>query len=191
MHINFEEDVWLDDYGMRRKEFIYDHRIHHSYVFVAGKNVYTVITGTLTNENLFTRIGYEMPDGIPFPLNGVAEVYFDVCHGMNMLADFRHVLFPGLGSAVVLQSVALAMIAHLDKFNVGGFVFQAAAGGVVDMGRKISLEEIYDYLLGLKNEPRYNRRTGLRKKTPRSLLPVGLRAYKRSTRERACYVVLQ
>lgn len=185
------EDVYLDDYGMRRKKFVYDRRVHHSYVFVVGNKLYTVITGHLEDENLFKRIGYRMPVGLPFPHNGMAEVYFDLYYGMGLLADFRHVRFAGLGSAVVLQSVSLALIAHFDKMNIGGFVFQAAAGGVVDIGRRISLEEIYDYMLGLKNEPRYNRRTGLFKKAPRPLISNKFHAYKIFNEGRACYVVLQ
>ncbi|HBY0391556.1 TPA: hypothetical protein MIO26_28520, partial [Klebsiella pneumoniae subsp. pneumoniae] len=67
----------------------------------------------------------------------------------------------------------------------------AAAGGVADIDRRTSLEETYDYMLGLKNEPRYNVNTGLPKKAPRSLLPDALHAYKTVTEGRACYVVLQ
>ncbi|EML0742080.1 TPA: hypothetical protein ACM2WN_005447 [Klebsiella pneumoniae] len=189
--MRIEEEEYLDDYGMRRKKFVYDHRVHHSYIFVAGNEVYTVIVGSLTDVQTFTRIGYEMPVGIPFPPNGMAEVYFDVFDGMDSLADFRHVQFKGFGSAVVLQSVALSIIAHFEQFNVGGFVFQAAAGGVADIDRRTSLEETYDYMLGLKNEPRYNVNTGLPKKAPRSLLPDALHAYKTVTEGRACYVVLQ
>lgn len=189
--LRIEEEVYLDGYEMRRKKFVYDRRVHYSYVFVAGNEVYTVIIGSLSDEAIFTRIGYEMPENIPFPSNGMAEVYFDIYDGMDSLADFRHVQFSGLGSAVVLQTVALTLIAHFEKFNVGGFVFQAATGGVVDIGRTTSLEEVYDYMLGLKNEPRYNRRTGLPKKVPRPLLPVELHAYKHVTEGRACYVVLQ
>ncbi|EAA8275226.1 hypothetical protein IOS36_003939 [Salmonella enterica] len=189
--MRIEEEVFLDDYGMRRKKFVYDHRIHHSYVFVAGNEVYTVIVGSLADEEIFTRIGYEMPPGIEFPANGMAEVYFDVYDGMDSLADFRHVRFKGLGSAVVLQTVALALIAHYEKFNIGGFAFQAASGGVVDIGRQTTLEETYDYMLGLKSGPRYNKRTGLPKKAPRPLIPEDLHAYKTITDGRACYVVLQ
>ncbi|EAQ4533215.1 hypothetical protein B1Q85_001743 [Salmonella enterica subsp. enterica serovar Plymouth] len=189
--MRIEEEVFLDDYGMRRKKFVYDHRVHHSYVFVAGNEVYTVIVGSLVDEVTFTRIGYEMPPGIAFPANGMAEVYFDVFDGMDGLADFRHVKFDGLGSAVVLQTVSLALIAHYEKFNIGGFVFQAASGGVVDIGRRTTLEETYDYMLGLKSEPRYNKRTGLPKKAPRPLIPEDLHAYKTITEGRACYVVLQ
>lgn len=189
--MRIEEEVYLDGYEMRRKKFVYDRRIHYSYVFVAGNEVYTVIIGSLSDETIFTRIGYEMPENIPFPPNGMAEVYFDIYDGMDSLADFRHVQFSGLGNAVVLQTVALTLIAHFEKFNVGGFVFQAASGGVVDIGRTTSLEEVYDYMLGLKNEPRYNRRTGLPKKVPRPLLPAELHAYKHVTEGRACYVVLQ
>jgi len=189
--VRIEEEVFLGDYGMRRKKFVYDHRVHHSYVFVAGNEVYTVIVGSLLDEQAFTHVGYEMPADVSFPINGMAEVYFDVFDGMDGLADFRHVRFVGLGSAIVLQKVSLALIAHYEKFNVGGFVFQAASGGVVDIGRRTSLEETYDYMLGLKNEPRYNERTGLPKKAPRPLIPIELHAYKTVTDGRACYVVLQ
>ena len=189
--MNIEEEIFLDDYGMRRKKFIYDYRVHHSYIFVAGNEVYTVVIGSLVDESIFTKIGYEMPDGISFPKNGMAEVYFDVFDGMDGLADFRHVKFAGLGSAVVLQRVSLALIAHYEKFNIGGFTFQAASGGVVDLERRTTLEEIYDYMLGLKNELRYNQQTGLPKKVPRPLIPEDLQAYKTITEGRACYVVLQ
>ncbi|MCG1031875.1 hypothetical protein J5S76_07765 [Bacillus amyloliquefaciens] len=189
--MRIEEEVFLDDYGMRRKRFVYDHRVHHSYVFVAGHEVYTVIVGSLLDEATFTRIGYEMPPAIPFPINGMAEVCFDTFDGMGGLADFRHIKFKGLGSAVVLQSVSLALIAHAEKLHIGGFVFQAASGGVVDKGRRTSLEEIYDVLLGLKNVPRYNPHTGLLKRTPRPLIQGDFHAYKRVTEGRACYVVLQ
>lgn len=188
MHI--KEEVFLDDYGMRRKKFVYDRRVHYSYIFATGGEVYTVIIGRLADELTFTRIGYEMPTDIPFPTKGMAEVYFDVFDGMEGLADFHHVRFAGLGSAIVLQRVSLALIAHYEKFKIGGFVFQAASGDAVDKGRHISLEEIYDYLLGLKSGPRYNFRTGLVKKTPRPLIPKGLHAYKTVTRRRACYVIL-
>ncbi|EGT4410522.1 hypothetical protein E7W39_00785 [Cronobacter sakazakii] len=185
-----EEVVYLDDYGLRRKKFEYDHRIHHGYIFAAGQEVYIVIIGSLVDERIFTKIGYELPEGVPFPPNGMAEVYFDVYDGMGNLGDFHHVPFAGLGSAVVLQKVSLALIAHYEKFDVGGFVFQAAAGGAVDVGRRVSLEETYDYLLGLKSEPRYNERTGMYKKAPRSLLPEDLRAYKTVIEGRANYAVL-
>lgn len=188
--MRIEEEVFLDEYGMRRKRFVYDHRIHHSYVFVAAKEIYTVIIGSLVEELTFTRIGYKMPAGVTFPLNGMEEVYFDAFDGMDNLADFRHVRFEGLGSAVVLQMVSLALIAHYETFNIGGFVFQAASGGVVDIGRRITLEETYDYMLGLKNEPRYNQKTGLPKKVPRPLIAKDLRAYKTVTEGRASYVVL-
>ncbi|AXF58827.1 hypothetical protein DVA43_04330 [Leclercia sp. W6] len=189
--MRIEEEVFLDDYGMGRKRFVYDHRVHHSYVFVAGHEVYTVIVGSLLDEATFTRIGYEMPPAIPFPINGMAEVCFDTFDGMGGLAYFRHIKFKGLGSAVVLQSVSLALIAHAEKLHIGGFVFQAASGGVVDKGRRTSLEEIYDVLLGLKNVPRYNPHTGLPKRTPRPLIQGDFHAYKRVTEGRACYVVLQ
>lgn len=188
--MRIEEEVFLDDYGMRRKKFVYDHRVHHSYIFVAGSEIYTVIIVSMVDERTFTRIGYEMPLDIPFPDNGMAEVYFDIIDGMANLADFRHVRFEGLGSAVVLQSVSLALIAHYEKFNIGGFAFQAASGGIVDIGRRIPLEETYDYMLGLKSEPRYNQRTGLPKKIPRPLIPGDLKAYKTVTQGRANYVVL-
>lgn len=189
--MRIEEEKFLDDYGMRRKKFFYDQRIHHSYVFVAGTEVYTVIIGSLEDELTFTRIGYEMPDGIPFPINGMAEVCFDTFDGMGGLADFRHIKFKGLGSAIVLQSVSLALIAHYEKLNIGGFVFQAASGEVVDKGRRTTLEETYDIMLGLKNVPRYNQRTGLPKRVPRPLIQGNFHAYKTVTEGRACYVVLQ
>lgn len=69
---------------------------------------------------------------------------------MGGLADFRHIKFKGLGSAVVLQSVSLALIAHYEKLKIGGFVFQAASGEIVDKGRRVTLEETYDIMLGLK-----------------------------------------
>ncbi|NUU64845.1 hypothetical protein HQN64_01805 [Enterobacteriaceae bacterium BIT-l23] len=188
--MRIEEEEYLDDYRLRRKKFIYDRRVHHSYVFSAGHQFYTVIVGSLVDEDIFTRIGYEMPNGIPFPGNGMAEVYFDVFDGTDISGDFRLVQFAGLGSAIVLQTVSLALISHFETFNVGGFVFQAAAGGVVDRGRSISLEETYDYIFGLKNEPRYNQHTGLPKKIPRSLLPEELRAYKHVVEGRACYAIL-
>ena len=188
--MRIDEEVFLYDYGIRRKKFVYDHRVHHSYIFVAGSEVYTVIIGSLVDELTFNRIGYEMPAGVPFPLNGMAEVYFDVFDGMDNLADFRHVSFDGLGSAVVLQTVSLVLIVHYENFNIGGFVFQAASGGVVDIGRRTTLEETYDYMLGLKNEPRYNERTGLPKKASRPLIPDELHAYKTLTEGRANYVVL-
>lgn len=188
--MRIEDEVFLDDYGIRRKRFVYDHRTHYSYIFVAGGEVYTVILGSLVDELTFTRIGYEMPANVLFPVNGMAEVYFDLFDGTDTLADFRHVQFKGLGSAVVLQRVSLALIAHYEYFDMGGFVFQAASGGIVDIGRRTSLEETYDYMLGLKNEPRYNRRTGLAKKTPRPLIPEELHAYKIVTDGRANYVVL-
>jgi len=58
------------------------------------------------------------------------------------------------------------------------------------MGRRITLEEIYDYMLGLKNEPRYNEKTGLLKKAPRPLISEYLQAYKTVTEGRANYVIL-
>lgn len=186
-----EEEEYLDDYGLRRKKFTYDRRVHHSYVFVTGQEVYTVIFGRLADEQTFIRTGYTMPEGIPFPDNGMAEVYFDVVIDSDSLGDFRHVRFNGLGSAVVLQTVALALIAHFETFDVGGFVFQAAAGGVVDIGRSTTLEETYDYMLGLKTGRRYNSVTGLPKKVPRTLIPAEMKAFKIVTEERANYVILQ
>lgn len=185
-----EEEEYLCDYGLRRKKFEYDRRIHYGYIFAVGLEVYIVIIGSLVNECIFSRIGYELPEGVAFPQNGMAEVYFDVYDGMGGLGDFHHVSFAGLGSAVVLQKVSLALIAHYEKFNVGGFVFQAATGEDVDRGRRISLEETYDYLLGLKSEPRYNGHTGMQKKAPRRLLPETLQAYKSVKEGRANYAVL-
>lgn len=189
--MRIEEDIYLENYEIRRKKFIYDRRIHYSYAFVAGNENYTVIVGKLMDEQTFTRIGYQMPPGIAFPVNGLAEVCFDVFDGLECLGDFRHISFAGLGSAVVFKSVLLALMAHYESFFIGGFVFQAASGEIVDRNRPTPLEEIYDALLGLKNELRYNRRTGLPKKAPQPLIPKYFRAYKVVTTGRACYVVLR
>ena len=189
--MRIEEEIFLEDYDIRRKRFIYDRRVHHSYVFVAGNETYTVIVGNLMDEQTFTRIGYRMPQGVSFPVNGLAEVCFDVFDGLACLGDFRHVSFAGLGSAVVLKNTVLALIAHDESFFTGGFVFQAASGEIVDRNRPTPLEEIYDAMLGLKNELRYNRRTGLLKKAPQPLIPACFRAYKVVTTGRACYVVLR
>ncbi|WP_262241468.1 hypothetical protein [Serratia liquefaciens] len=81
------------------------------------------------------------------------------------------------------------MLQHYQTFNVGGFVFQAAGGVVSDIGRSISLEDTYDYILGLKDEQRYNEETGLPKGKPRKLLPDFLRAFKNDSTGRAYYVV--
>ncbi len=115
MHI--QEDVFLSDYGLRRKKFTYDKRIHHSYVFGAGNEIYTVIVGNLADEQVFSHIGYRMPGNITFPGNGMAEVCFDTFDGIASLSDFRHVRFRGLGSAVVLQTVTLALIATMRKLT--------------------------------------------------------------------------
>jgi len=189
--VHIDEEVYLDDYPLKRKRFVYDKRVHYSYVFVAGNEIYTVIIGSLVDEFTFKKFGYQMPAGVAFPLNGMAEVYFDVFDGIDNLGEFRHLHFEGLGGAVVLQTVSLALIAHFEEFDIGGFVFQAAAGGVVDVGRRTTLEETYDYMLGLKSEPRYNQRTGLPKKAPRPLIPEELQSYKLVIEGRACYVVLQ
>ncbi|WP_307744647.1 hypothetical protein [uncultured Pantoea sp.] len=189
--MRIEEDIYLENYEIRRKRFIYDRRIHHSYAFVVGNNNYTVIVGKLMDEPTFTRIGYRMPPGISFSVNGLAEVCFDVFDGMECLGDFRHISFAGLGSAVVIKRVFLALMAHHEGFFVGGFVFQAASGEIVDRNRPTPLEEIYDALPGLKNELRYNRRTGLPKKAPQPLIPDYFQAYKTVTTGRACYVVLR
>jgi hypothetical protein len=109
----------------------------------------------------------------------------------NAWGDFRHISFAGLGSAVVIKRVFLALMAHHESFFVGGFVFQAASGEIVDRNRPTPLEEIYDALPGLKNELRYNRRTGLPKKAPQPLIPDYFQAYKTVTTGRACYVVLR
>lgn len=186
-----DEEVWLDDYDMRRKRFIYDRRTHYSYVFTAAQEIYTVILGHFSDAHEFAAAGYRMPDGIAFPLQGMAEVCFDIFDGVGCPTDFRHVQFYGLGSAAVLQTVALTLLAHVEKFGIGGFVFQAASGAVAEAGRKISLEDTYEYILGLKNELRYNPRTRLPKKQPRKLLPNPLRAYKVVNEGRACYAVLQ
>lgn len=187
--MEIEEEKYLDDYGFRRKKFTYDKRVHHSYVFVAGLEVYTVIFGSLTSEKKFLDVGYRMPPGIVFPVNGMSEVYFDTYIDIESFGDFRHVKFNGLAGGVVLEQVALAMLAHFQTFNVGGFVFQAASGDIVDKGRSITLEETYDYILGLKNEPRYNKRTGLLKGTPRRLLPEYMQVFKDTSNGRACYAV--
>ncbi|MHA6311783.1 hypothetical protein ACX3P5_11115 [Pantoea sp. S-LA4] len=189
--MRIEEEIFLEDYNIRRKRFIYDRRVHHSYVFVAGNETYTVIVGNLLDEQTFTRIEYRMPQGVSFPVNGLAEVCFDVFDSLGCLSDFRHVSFAGLGSAVVLKSVVLALMAHNERFFIGGFVFQAASGEIVDRNRPTPLEEIYDAVLGLKNELRYYPRTGLSKKAPQPLIPDYFRAYKVVTTGRACYVVLQ
>jgi hypothetical protein len=188
--IKIDEEVFLEQPEMRRKKFQYNHRIHYGYVFLAGDQLYDVILGHIPDKKTFDRIGYSMPPGIQFPHNGLCEVYFDTFDGMEGLADFRHVKFNGFGSAVVLQNVSLALIAHYQTFDIGGFVFQAASGEVVDFGRPTPLEETYDYMLGLKSEPRYNVRTGLQKKAPRALLPEDINSFKIVTEGRACYVVL-
>ncbi|WP_312056654.1 hypothetical protein [Pantoea brenneri] len=189
--MRIDEEVFLEHYDIRRKRFIYDRRVHYSYVFVAGNKSYTVIAGNLMDEHIFTRIGYRMPQGISFPVNGLAEVCFDVFDGLECLGDFRHISLAGLGSAVVLKNVVLALIAHYESCCIGGFVFQAASGEIVDRNRPTPLEEIYDAMLGLKNELRYNRRTGLPKKAPQPLIPEFFQAYKIVTTGRACYVVLR
>ncbi|AWP32486.1 hypothetical protein IB221_05570 [Pantoea sp. PNT01] len=188
--MRIEEDIYLENYEIRRKRFIYDRQIYHSYVFVGGSETYTVIVGDRIDEQTFTRIGYRMPPGISFPVNGLAEVCFDVCDGLECMSDFRHISIPGLGSAVVLKSVVLALMAHHESFSIGGFVFQPASGEIVERNRPTPLEEIYDAMLGLKNELRYNRRTGLPKKAPQPLIPDCFQAYKVVTTGRACYVVL-
>jgi hypothetical protein len=43
-----------------------------------------------------------------------------------------------LAGGVVLEQVALAMLQHYQTFDIGGFVFQAASGGVADIDRKTS-----------------------------------------------------
>lgn len=189
--MRFEEDIYLENYKIRRKRFIYDRQVYHSYVFIAGNETYTVIIGDRIDEQTFTRIGYRMPPGISFPVNGLAEVCFDVFDGIACLGDFRHISFAGLGSAVVLKSVVLALMAHQESFTIGGFVFQPASGEIAERNRPTPLEEIYDALPGLKNELRYNRRTGLPKKAPQPLIPEYFRAYKVVTTGRACYVVLR
>ena len=189
--MRIEEDIYLETFEFRRKRFIYDRQVYHSYVFVVGNEAYTVIVGDRIDEQTFTRIGYRMPPGISFPVNGLAEVCFDVFDGLECLGDFRHINIAGLGSAVVLKSVVLALITHHESFSIGGFVFQPASGEIVDRNRPTPLEEIYDALLGLKNELRYNRRTGLPKKAPQPLIPKYFRAYKVVTTGRACYVVLR
>ncbi|WP_442798773.1 hypothetical protein [Pantoea vagans] len=188
--MRIEEDIYLENYEIRRKRFIYDRQIYHSYVFVVGSETYTVIVGDRIDEQTFIRIGYRMPAGISFPVNGLAEVCFDVFDGLECLGDFRHISFAGLGSAVVLKSVVLALMAHHESFSIGGFVFQAASGEIAERNRPTPLEEIYDAMLGLKNELRYNRRTGLPKKAPQPLIPDCVQAYKVVTTGRACYVVL-
>ena len=152
--MRIEEDIYLENYEIRRKKFIYDRQVYHSYVFVVGNETYTVIVGDRIDEQTFNRIGYRMPPGIAFPVNGLAEVCFDVFDGLECLGDFRHISFAGLGSAVVFKSVLLALMAHHESFFIGGFVFQAASVEIVDRNRPTPLEEIYDALLGLKNELR-------------------------------------
>ncbi|MFU0922134.1 hypothetical protein [Kluyvera sichuanensis] len=184
-----EEEVYLAVSGFRRKRFQYDRRTHHSYVFIAGGQVYTVIFAQIATAKKFADIGYVMPPGVAFPGNGMSEVYFDIWIDRESFGDFRHVKFKGLAGGVVLEQVALAMLEHYQTFNIGGFVFQAASGDVADKGRKISLEETYDYILGLKHQQRYNVKTGLPKGTPRRLLPDSLHVYKDTSTGRACYAV--
>ncbi|MFB6325610.1 hypothetical protein ACE8EZ_05785 [Pantoea deleyi] len=189
--MRIEEDIYLENYAIRRKRFIYGRQNYYSYVFVAASKTYAVIAGHLTDEKAFARIGYQMPPGISFPANGLAEICFDVFDGLECLSDFRHIRLAGLGSAVVLKSVILALMAHHESFSTGGFVFQAASGEIADRNRPTPLEAIHDAMLGLKNELRYNRRTGLPKKPPQPLIPDCFRAYKVVTTGRACYVILR
>ncbi|AVO98606.1 hypothetical protein D4N06_20470 [Klebsiella pneumoniae] len=184
-----EEDVYLEESGFRRKKFVYDKRVHHSYIFVAGGEVYTVVFGSIKDEKTFQKIGYSLEPGMAFPHNGMSEVYFDIWIDRESFGDFRHVKFKGLAGGVVLEQVALAMLQHYQTFDIGGFVFQAASGGVADIDRKTSLEETYDYILGLKHEQRYNKKTGLPKGKPRKLLPDFLKVYKDDSTGRACYAV--
>ncbi|MGJ0127179.1 hypothetical protein [Pantoea sp. RHCKP32] len=186
-----EEDIYLENYAIRRKRFIYGRQDYYSYVFVAASETYAVIAGHLADEEAFARIGYQMPPGMSFPANGLAEICFDVFDGLECLSDFRHIRLAGLGSAVVLKNVIPALMAHHESFSTGGFVFQAASGEIADRNRPTPLEEIYDAILGLKNELRYNRRTGLPKNAPQPLIPDCFRAYKVVTTGRACYVVLR
>lgn len=106
-----DEKVYLDDYPLKRKRLVYDKRVHYSYVFVVGNEIYTVIIGSLVDEFAFKKSGYQMPAGVAFLMNGMAEVYSDVFDGIDNLGDFRHVHFEGLEGAVVLQTVSLALIA--------------------------------------------------------------------------------
>ncbi|WP_240776058.1 hypothetical protein [Serratia proteamaculans] len=159
-----EEDIRLDESGFRRKRFTYDRRVHHSYIFIAGGKLYTVVFGSLKELQKFTDIGYTMPLNIPFPQNGMSEVYFDLWTDRESFGDFRHVKFKGLAGGVVLEQVALAMLQHYQTFTIGGFVFQAAGGAIADFGRSISLEETYDYIPGLKDEQRYNKKNRFTKR---------------------------
>ena len=55
--MRIEEDIYLENYEIRRKRFIYDRLIHYSYAFVVCNENYTVIVGKLMDEQTFTRIG--------------------------------------------------------------------------------------------------------------------------------------
>jgi hypothetical protein len=61
-----EEDVYLEESGFRRKKFVYDKRVHHSYIFVAGGEVYTVVFGSIKDEKTFQKIGYSLEPGMAF-----------------------------------------------------------------------------------------------------------------------------
>nr|WP_226892894.1 diguanylate cyclase [Pantoea vagans] len=110
---------------------------------------------------------------------------------LDCQSDFRHISIPGLGSAVVLKNVVLALMAHHESFSIGSFVFQPASGEIVERNRPTLQEEIYDVMPGLKNELCYHRRTELPKKAPQPLIPDCFQAYKVVTTGRACYVVLR
>lgn len=189
VNIDIEEIIFVDDF--RRKQYSYDGRIHHSYFFYTVSHTYIVILGQFKTLAEYERVYGAFPRGYQFPEAGLAEVFFEEYFDDESLDDFRHVKLNGLASSTVLSNVAIILYKHIDDFNLGAVVFQAANSDKANKGRNISLEETYDYLLGLTVEPRYNKRTGLRKKTPRSLVKQGFNVIKQYSEGGACYVLLQ
>ncbi|WP_380181115.1 hypothetical protein [Kalamiella sp. sgz302252] len=182
-------DDYLIDTALRRKRFIYDKALHYAYQFMVGGNFYSVVIRLITDEKELIRLGYVLPVGVTFPQQGMGEVIFDMYIDVESFGSFQHVVNLGLGGGKVLTKVALAMVTHYDTYGVGGYLFQAATRPSGGAQRFVTLEETYDYLLGLRTTPRINLKTGLLKKPPTPLLPEGMSAFKHTSMG-VSYVIL-
>lgn len=138
--------------------------------FEVGGKLFLVVFNKIATATEARAKGYgiNMPD-IPFPSNGMVEIFFDALSVPEEYGQFRHVPLPGENGSRVLFNVAKLVRLHYSVCKPGGYLFYAAPN--VHSERKVDLVVIYNSLLGLRNPQRAQSHTRLCR------LPAGWHAY--------------